>query len=486
MLFNSFDYFFFLPIVFFLYWFVGTQHRIAQNILILGASYIFYGWWSWKFLGLLVLSTVLDYFYGFGVNSSNIKRKRMFLVLSVINNLGILAIFKYFNFFSEQLSGAFLTLGIQVSPIYLDILLPVGISFYTFHGMSYVFDIYRDRIKPVTNIIDYSVFVSFFPLLVAGPIERANHLLPQIQSPRKFRYEDGVLGMRLIVWGLFKKVVVADNAAYFANLIFNNYEDYNSLALFIGAIMFSIQIYGDFSGYSDMALGSARLLGFRLLINFRFPYFSRDLAEFWKRWHISLSSWFRDYLFIPLGGSKKGKLVTVRNTFIVFIVSGFWHGASWNFIGWGLFHAVGFLPLLLLNRTKFNTGSYIGTGKVLPSLSEFSSMLITYVYVLFGWILFRLEDFNCVQYVFRSIFSLNILSLPNLSFTNAELLRFLHLGMTSTILFLCEWFSRSTDSSVHFMDGIPNRFLRFIFYIFVVLVIWYMKGDSVEFIYFAF
>lgn len=486
MLFNSFDYLIFLPIVFILYWLIGTKYRTTQNVLLLCASFIFYGWWSWKFLGLLIISTLLDFFYGFGVNSSDRMNKKIYLLLSVINNLGILAVFKYFNFFSEQLSNAFLSIGIRTSPFFLDILLPVGISFYTFHGMSYVFDIYRDRIKPVASIIDYSLFVSFFPLLVAGPIERASHLLPQIQSQRKFNYDDAVVGLRLILWGLFKKVVVADNAAYFANLIFNNYQDYNGLALLIGAIMFSIQIYGDFSGYSDIALGSARLLGFRLLINFRFPYFSRDLAEFWKRWHISLSSWFRDYLFIPLGGSKRGKLITVRNTFIVFLMSGFWHGASWNFIGWGLFHAIGFLPLLLMNRTKQNTNSYIGSESGLPSVSEIYSMIFTYLYVTFGWVLFRAEDFNCTKYFFRNIFSQDILALPNISLDNPEYLSLLHLGLTSFLLFTCEWFSRSTDSSVHFISRLSSSVLRYAFYLIILLLIFYLKGNSVEFIYFAF
>lgn len=486
MLFNSFDYLFFLPIVFTIYWILGVKRYKLQNILILFASYVFYGWWSWQFLGLLILSTVLDYLYGFGVNSKSNHRRKIFLYLSIINNLGILATFKYFNFFSEELQSLLLSFGVKTSPFILNVALPVGISFYTFHGMSYVFDVYRDKIKPVRSIVDYAVFVSFFPLLVAGPIERANHLLPQIQNKRVFNYSDGVIGLRCILWGLFKKLVIADNAAFFSNTIFNNYEVHNGSALLFGAVMFSIQIYGDFSGYSDIALGSARLLGFKLLVNFRFPYFSRDLAEFWKRWHISLSSWFRDYLFIPLGGSRKGKWITVRNTFIIFIVSGFWHGASWNFIIWGLFHAIGFLPLLLLNRTKNNTSSFIGQDKKFPTLGEITSVIVTYTYVVIGWILFRSQDLSSTKFFISNIFSSSVFSVPNIQLENSDVLRLAHLLLSVCLLFVCEWFARSTDSAVAFFDRIQNAGVRRIFYILIVILIFYLKGETVEFIYFAF
>ncbi len=309
MLFNSFEFFVFLPVVFILYWFVCNKNLGLQNALVLIASYFFYGWWSWKFLLLLILSTLLDYAYGFMVASADRRKAKLFLWLSIVNNLGILAVFKYYNFFAKEFSQLFNSLGWHTNPVLLNIALPIGISFYTFHGMSYVFDIYRGKQQPVRNYVDYAVFVSFFPLLVAGPIERAGHLLPQVQQKRVFNYSQAVAGCRLILWGMFKKVLIADNLAGTVDEIFKNPREYGAVSLILGAVAFSFQIYCDFSGYSDIALGTAKLFGFELLSNFRFPYFSRDIAEFWRRWHISLSSWFRDYLYIPLGGSKNGKLM---------------------------------------------------------------------------------------------------------------------------------------------------------------------------------
>jgi len=378
MLFNSFEFFIFLPIVFALYWMVFNKTVFSQNLVILLASYFFYGWWSWKFLILLAISTLLDYLYGFSVASANKKKARAFLWLSILNNLGILGVFKYYNFFATEFQRGFDSMGIHLHPALLQVALPVGISFYTFHGMSYVFDIYRGTRKPVTNFVEYAVFVCFFPLLVAGPIERANHLLPQIQTKKIFNYGQAVEGCRLILWGLFKKVVFADNLAIIVDGIFTNYTHQSGYTLILAAIGFSFQIYGDFSGYTDIALGTAKLFGFELLTNFKFPYFSRDIAEFWRRWHISLSSWFRDYLYIPLGGSKKGKLIAVRNTFIIFLVSGFWHGANWNFIAWGGIHALGFMPLLLLNKNRRHVSYIVAEDRKVPNLREFLQMVYTF------------------------------------------------------------------------------------------------------------
>jgi alginate O-acetyltransferase complex protein AlgI len=307
----------------------------------------------------------------------------------VINNLGILGVFKYYNFFATQFQLGFQALGVHVSPVFLDIALPVGISFYTFHGMSYVFDIFRGKQTPVSNFIEYSVFVSFFPLLVAGPIERASHLLPQVQRRREFNYAQATEGCRLMLWGLFKKVVLADNLANIVDQIYATHATTNGFTLFVGMVAFSFQIYGDFSGYSDIALGTAKLFGFELLTNFKFPYFSRDIAEFWRRWHISLSSWFRDYLYVPLGGSKEGKLKAVRNTFIIFLVSGFWHGASWNFIIWGFLHACGFLPFLLLNLNRKHVTAIVAQDRKLPSLLELGQMCCTFAFVTLAWVFFR-------------------------------------------------------------------------------------------------
>ncbi|MDO6429088.1 MBOAT family O-acyltransferase [Flavitalea sp. BT771] len=409
MLFNSFEFLLFLPVVFTLYWFVFSQSLRWQNILILIASYFFYGWWSIPFMGLLALSTLLDFLYGFQVASPNRKRAKLFLWLSIINNLGILGVFKYYNFFAHQFQEGFELLGLHTNPVLLNVALPIGISFYTFHGMSYVFDIYRQKQKPVSNFVDYAVFVSFFPLLVAGPIERANHLLPQVQKPRAFNYSQALDGCRLMLWGMFKKVVIADSLAETVDKMFNGYQHYNGLSLILGAVAFSFQIYGDFSGYSDIALGTAKLFGFELLSNFRFPYFSRDIAEFWRRWHISLSSWFRDYLYIPLGGSKQGKAKAVRNTFIIFIVSGFWHGASWNFIAWGFIHAVGFLPLLLLDRNRKNVTDVVAQNRRLPGIRELWQMCATFTFVTLAWIFFRADTMslalNYLKHIGQSIIS---------------------------------------------------------------------------------
>jgi D-alanyl-lipoteichoic acid acyltransferase DltB (MBOAT superfamily) len=302
MLFNSIAYALFLPCVFFLYWFVAKSRR-QQNVLLLLTSYFFYGAWDWRFLFLLAFSTFLDYYTGLKIHQSGSKNgRRTWLLISVLVNLGFLGFFKYYNFFIASFGSMLGTVGLSANFTTLSLILPVGISFYTFHGLSYVFDIYNKKIEPTTNFVDYSLFVSFFPLLVAGPIERATHLLPQIKSERTFAYSKAVDGLRQILWGLFKKIVIADSCAVYANEIFTSSANYSGATLVLGAFFFAFQIYGDFSGYSDIALGSARLFGIELLRNFAFPYFSRDIAEFWRRWHISLSSWFRDYLYIPLGG----------------------------------------------------------------------------------------------------------------------------------------------------------------------------------------
>lgn len=355
-------------------------------------------------MGLLMLSTLIDYLYGFGVAAANKKTSKLFLVLSIINNLGILAVFKYYNFFITQFKEALALIDIAVNPYLIEVALPVGISFYTFHGMSYVIDIYHGKQKPVRNFIDYAVFVSFFPLLVAGPIERASHLLPQIQRIRTFNFKQSASGIRQIIWGMFKKVVVADTLASTVNLMFEQHTEYNGISLLLGAILFSFQIYGDFSGYSDIALGTAKLFGFELLSNFKFPYFSRDIAEFWRRWHISLSSWFRDYVYIPLGGSKSGQSIAVRNTLVIFLISGFWHGASWNFIVWGGIHALGFIPLLLLNKNRLNTQEVVANNHNLPNRIECWQILKTFSFVTFAWIFFRAKTLPlAIDYITRII-----------------------------------------------------------------------------------
>ncbi len=392
MLFNSFEYALFLPIVFILYWFVVNKNLKAQNFLLLVVSYVFYGWWDWRFLSLIAFSSLVDYIAGLKIESSEKQStRRLFLTISLITNLGFLGVFKYFNFFSQSLADGFAQMDYTLHPITLDVVLPVGISFYTFQTMSYSIDVYRKKLKPTKDIIAFFAYVSFFPQLVAGPIERATNLLPQFQKKRIFTYEQGATGMRQILWGLFKKMVIADNCAVMVDQIFDNHETLPSSVLIMGSIYFALQIYGDFSGYSDIAIGTARLFGFNLMTNFRTPYFSRDMAEFWRRWHISLSTWFRDYVYIPLGGSRVNNWRAIQNTFIIFIVSGFWHGANWTFIAWGAINAIYFIPLLLTGYNRKNVGT-VAENRHLPSPKEIIQMAFTFALTCLAWVFFRAEN----------------------------------------------------------------------------------------------
>ena len=479
MLFNSFEFLLFLPIVFYLYWFVFSKTLRWQNILILIASYFFYGWWSFQFMGLLVLSTLLDYFYGFGVASPNRKKAKVTLWLSIINNLGVLGIFKYYNFFATQFQEGLELLGLHANPVLINIALPIGISFYTFHGMSYVFDIYRGKQAPVSNFIDYAVFVSFFPLLVAGPIERANHLLPQVQKRRVYNYAQAVEGCRLILWGMFKKVVIADSLATTVDTIMGNYQHFNGITLLNGAIAFSFQIYGDFSGYSDIALGTAKLFGFELLSNFKFPYFSRDIAEFWRRWHISLSSWFRDYLYIPLGGSTLGKSKAIRNTFIIFLVSGFWHGAKWNFIVWGFIHACGFLPLLLLNKNRYHIADVVAQNRRFPNLKELYQMGSTFAFVTLAWVFFRANDIKTALDYIKNI-AVSIYQQPSqILYAQGGKLAYLYI----IPLVVGDWQLRRNERHLNFVQ---NRTLRYCLYLVLGVLLFFYWGKKSAFIYFSF
>ncbi len=476
MLFNSGVFLVFFLVFFFLYWFVTTTRK-SRNILILLGSYLFYGWWDWRFVSLLLLSTVIDYCFGLAIHQSPQKRKKLYLWLSVVNNLGILAFFKYFNFFSDSFAGLFSTLGLGTYSYTLEILLPVGISFYTFHGMSYVFDIYYGRVTPTRSFVDYAVFVSFFPLLVAGPIERANHLLPQVVRPRTFNFTQGVAGMQILLWGLFKKVVIADGVAHAVDDIFRTYDQLPPVTLAIGVVLFAVQIYCDFSGYSDMAIGLAKLLGFELLVNFRFPYFSRDIAEFWRRWHISLSSWFRDYLYIPLGGSRSGVAQSIRNTFIIFMVSGFWHGANWTFIVWGFLHALYFLPLMLLGKNRAHLEVVAG-DRTLPSLKEIVQMVTTFSLVCVAWVFFRAESLG------HAFGYLGQMLRPDLSPGTAPLPLYMLVLIIAT--FVVEWFARRSDITYVF-SLLEYRPLRYATYYFLLMVlILYGTFSQTKFIYFQF
>ena len=439
MFFNSLAFAIFLPIVFFLYWFVFNKTKSTQNALLIVASYYFYSCWDWRFLFLLVFSTFLDYYTGIQIEKGKSQASRKFWFwLSISVNLGFLGVFKYYNFFAASFSDLLNSVGIQASPILLNVILPVGISFYTFHGLSYVIDIYLKRIKAEYNFIDYSLFVSYFPLLVAGPIERATHLLPQLKVKREFDFEKAKEGICQIIWGLVKKVVIADTCATYANAIFDNYTSMNSFSLILGAIYFAFQIYGDFSGYSDIALGVSKLFGLDLLRNFNYPYFSRDIAEFWRRWHISLSSWFRDYLYIPLGGSKGGIWMKIRNTFIIFVVSGFWHGANWTYLAWGFINAIYFLPLLLSNSNRNNIDDIQLTfnfDSIKVIISVFSTFLITCV----AWVFFRAKTITDAILYLKRIFSNGELKIQYLANdrSNYELIAMI------SVFILVEWNSRS-------------------------------------------
>lgn len=394
MLFNSFEFLVFLPIVFLLYWFVFKSLR-WQNLFVVAASYLFYGWWDWRFLILIAITTFCSFASGVWLEKCEGQRARQKWISAsnILLNLVILCVFKYYNFFGENLAELFRAFGMQLDWVTLDILLPVGISFYTFQALSYTIDVYQHKIKPTRDMVAFFAFISFFPQLVAGPIERATNLLPQFLALRTFSYGKAVDGMRQILWGLFKKMVVADNCAVAVNLIFDEYQTLDGFNLFLGAIFFTFQIYGDFSGYSDIAIGTARLFGIHLMRNFNFPYFSRDIAEFWRRWHISLTTWFRDYIYIPLGGSRCGKWKVARNTLVIFLVSGFWHGANWTFICWGTFHALLFFPLFILGKNR-KYKDVVAKGRLLPTAKEVYQMTFTFLLAMIGWIIFRAETIH--------------------------------------------------------------------------------------------
>lgn len=482
MLFNSIDFAIFLPIVFILYWFVTNNNLKLQNFLIVAASYLFYGWWDWRFLFLILFSTIVDYSVGMALKTeSNQTKRKVLLWISILVNLGFLGFFKYYNFFLENFVTAFSFFGNPINPQGLNIILPVGISFYTFQTLSYTIDVYKRKLTATKDFVAFSAFVSFFPQLVAGPIERATHLLPQFYKRRKFNYALAVDGMRQILWGLFKKIVIADNCAEFANQIFNNSADMNGSTLVLGAIFFTFQIYGDFSGYSDIAIGTSRLFGFDLMQNFNFPYFSRDIAEFWRRWHISLSTWFRDYLYIPLGGSRGGTWMKVRNTFLIFIISGFWHGANWTFIVWGALNAIYFLPLLLTNNNRNNLET-VAKGKLFPSLKELSFMLLTFGLTVFAWIFFRADNIgHAISYI-SEILSPSLFSIPKF----AEMR-----GGLTTIIFiatfvLIEWKGREGQFAIQNFGVKWKRPLRYAMYYAIIIAIFWFSGKEQQFIYFQF
>lgn len=478
MLFNSIEFAIFLPVVFILYWFVTNRDLKVQNFFLLVVSYVFYGWWDWRFLSLIIFSSFVDYFVGIGLSKEEKPNKRKLLLwTSILVNLGFLGFFKYYNFFVDSFVDAFTLFGQPLNPTTLQIILPVGISFYTFQTLSYSIDVYRRQLEPTRDIVAFFAFVSFFPQLVAGPIERATELLPQFYQRRKFDYAQAIDGLRQILWGLFKKIVIADNCAQYVNDIFSDYTSYSGSTLLVGAIFFAFQIYGDFSGYSDIAIGTARLFGFRLMRNFAYPYFSRDIAEFWRRWHISLSTWFRDYLYIPLGGSRGGTWMKVRNTFIIFIVSGFWHGANWTFIAWGFINACYFLPLLLLKQNRRNLGT-AAEGKLLPGFREFFQIGITFLLTVIAWVFFRAKSIGDAISYLAGMFSLSLFSIPEIFPKRVVLM----IGL----FVLVEWLQRDKQHALQFEGVKVPRPIRWgMYYALGFIIIWF-GGSQQEFIYFQF
>lgn len=492
MLFNSLTYATFLPIVFAIYWFLQKNYK-WQNSFLLLASYVFYGWWDWRFLGLLIGMSVAAYISGYAINRNEkrtsdpaenpaecsgggqnlIFASKIWLIANVVIDLTVLGVFKYYNFFVDSFANLF---GLHTSLYSIKIVLPLGISFFTFQAIAYVADVYKRKIEP-TNLVDCLLYIGFFPKLLAGPIERPTNLIPQIQKPRVFEYDLAVDGCRQMLWGLFKKVVIADNAALYVNQVYGDYANQLGSTLLLAAILYTIQIYGDFSGYSDMAIGSAKLLGFRFRDNFLFPYFSRNMNEFWRRWHISLNTWFVDYVYIPLGGSRNGRRNTIRNIMIVFLLSGLWHGANWTFMAWGTYHGLLLVLLILLSRnTKYE--HVVAYDKTIPSLKELGQMLLVFALATFGWMMFRADNMTqFIDYTARMC-SADSLSLPKIQGNTV-------LFMNITLMFVIEWFMRRQK---HGMDvsTIRSATARYVLYGLIFVLILMFGGHTENFIYMYF
>ena len=489
MLFNSIQFAIFLPIVFLLYWFVFDrfiskskwQLRL-QNAFVVVASYVFYGWWDWRFLLLIAFTSFCSWGSGLLIGEARTKKEaKTWTTLNIVLNLGILALFKYYDFFVTEFAQLF---HISTDGLLLKVILPVGISFYTFQALSYSIDVYRGKIEPTKDIVAFFAFISFFPQLVAGPIERATNLLPQFLKKREFDYDIAVDGMRQILWGLFKKIVVADNCARGVDAVFfwSTRTEMPGSELLLAAMLFSFQIYADFSGYSDMAIGTAKLFGIRLTRNFNNPYFSRNIAEFWRRWHISLMTWFRDYVFIPLGGNRKGKLKHFRNILVVFLLSGLWHGANWTFLAWGLYHALLFLPIVVLGKRRENT-SQIAEGRLLPTWKEAGQMLVTYGLVLFGWVVFRSENLHDGVHYALGMCELGTLRASYRFFIQSDIWP---KTVFIAIMMVVEWIQRGKEHGMD-LSGVSKVWMRAVLSVVLALAIYTFAYDDIgTFIYFQF
>lgn len=480
MLFNSYEFLAFLPIVFLLYWFVFRGQQ-WQNLLIVVASYLFYGWWNWRFLFLIALTSLFSYGSGLLLEHYEGQRRKQKWVsaANIVLNLGILGIFKYYNFFVENLDALFGVFGWHLDWVTMNIVLPVGISFYTFQALSYTIDVYQKKLPATHDPVAFFAYISFFPQLVAGPIERATNLLPQFQQQRHFDYAQTVDGMRQMLWGFVKKLVIADNCATVVNDHWGLYAELPGLTLFLLGVLFTFQIYCDFSGYSDIAIGCARLFGFNLMRNFNYPYFSRSIPEFWRRWHISLTTWFRDYVYFPLGGSRCDKWKVIRNVYIVWAISGLWHGANWTFVCWGLYHAtlLAIYKLLGIN-TKYK--NIVAFGRYLPTLKEALQIASTFFLVVIGWIIFRAETMTqAVEYLSAMVTNKFFGSIPQDGIT------YLCYGI---VLLVVEWLQRDKQHALQFTNIKPfnYRLVRWGVYYLILIIITIYAGLSQTFIYFQF
>ena len=488
MLFNSIAFLAFLPIVFMLYWFVSSK-RGWQNGLIVVASYIFYGWWDWRFLVLIAFTTLCSYTSGLLLsrNEGHRRRQQLISAANIIINISILCVFKYYNFFVENLDALFGAMGFHLDWVTRDIILPVGISFYTFQALSYTIDVYQRKLQPTRDIVEFFAYISFFPQLVAGPIERATNLLPQFQRARRFDESQAIDGLRQMLWGFFKKMVIADNCAVAVNQIWAGYSGESAFVLVAGAVLFTFQIYCDFSGYSDIAIGCARLFGVRLMRNFDYPYFSRSIPEFWRRWHISLTTWLRDYIYFPLGGSRCSQWKVIRNLFIVWAVSGMWHGANWTFICWGLYHGA---LLAIYRLTGLNTkhGQDVAHGRLLPGVKELCQIGFTFALAVIGWIIFRAPTMGDAVHYLQGIGDRSLLDIGS-GIARLAALDVPKAALAIGVMLVCEWLQRDKQHALQFSPGgfvARHLAVRYALYFILVMVIMTFAGSQSEFIYFQF
>lgn len=481
MIFNSIEFAIFLPIVFGIYWML-QGHLKKQNFFLLVASYFFYGWWDWRFLILIAVSSIVDYTVGLKMAES--KHKKALLWTSLLVNLGMLCYFKYFNFFIDNFAKAFTLLGNPIDTERIDIILPVGISFYTFQTLSYTIDVYKGRMKPTRNPIDFFAYVSFFPQLVAGPIERASDLLPQFEKNRSFQYEKAVDGMRQILWGLFKKVVIADNCAPYVQDIFADPQNLHSPLLLIGMLLFMAQLYCDFSGYSDIAIGTARLFGFTLSKNFNFPQYSKSIPEFWSRWHITMTSWFRDYIYMPLTRWKRKGIFKFVNIIILFLVIGFWHGAKWSFIFFGLINGVIYIAQNAWTKRKFLRPSF-QEGSLAAKLHLQGRIWSNYFLLIIITVFFRAENLNIAfTYLIRFFNPQNWLVLDIIE---SRILSVRFVFIISMVFLAYEYFQQQSEYGLELKNKIYRRaWVRWSVYVFLIFCIYYYRGIEKDFIYFQF